>query len=208
MVCRARPRIERVATADLSRIQSGDILLWRPTTLCGRIIAACGRSVYSHAGMAAVLGSDLISLDMLQFRGGKAELLSGYVAAHPGRIDWYQARDAIGAPDATPLWYDRHGAVGRMWDFVGHRYGWRAIGLVSLRHLPIVRLFCPVPSDGEHSHLPAFCSGAVSIACYEGGGVDPCPNLAHRLTEPGDLARSLLFRYRATLYTPETLPEE
>jgi hypothetical protein len=32
-----------------------------------------------------------------------------------------------------------------------------------------------------------------------GGGVDPVPHLADRLTEPADLARSPFFRYRFTL---------
>ena len=31
------------------------------------------------------------------------------------------------------------------------------------------------------------------------GGVDPVPNLADRLTEPGDLARSAFYEYRFTL---------
>ena len=42
---------------------------------------------------------------------------------------------------------------------------------------------------------------AVSRACRR-GGVDPVPNLADRLTEPGDLARSAFFGYRFTLLPP------
>jgi hypothetical protein len=36
------------------------------------------------------------------------------------------------------------------------------------------------------------------MAC-RAGGVDPVPNLADRLTEPADLARSPFFEYRFTL---------
>jgi len=195
-----RSRRIRFATSDLSRIHDGDLLLWRPTSLMGRIIAACGRSEYSHAGMAAWVGVRLDSLDMVQWRGGVRGPLTDLVARHPGRCDWYEAVPYLGELGNTPIWYDREGAVRTMGRFVGRRYGCRAIILVSLRHMPIARLLCPVPSDDEHSHLPAFCSGAVSIACTDGGGIDPVPQLAHRLTEPGDLARSLLCRYRATLY--------
>jgi hypothetical protein len=31
------------------------------------------------------------------------------------------------------------------------------------------------------------------------GGADPVPNLADRLTEPADLARSTFYRYHSTL---------
>jgi len=153
--------------------------------------------------MAAWIDGVLTSLEMIQWRGGIQTSLAELVERYPGRADWYEARDALPAGDGdTLVWYDRAGAVKRMRRFVGTRYGWFAIALVSLRHMPVARVLCPVPTDEDHSHLPVFCSGALSISCANGGGIDPVPCLAHRLTEPGDLARSLLFKYRATLYPP------
>jgi hypothetical protein len=37
-----------------------------------------------------------------------------------------------------------------------------------------------------------MCSEAVAISC-RAGGIDPVPELPDRLTEPADLARSLLW---------------
>jgi hypothetical protein len=83
--------------------------------------------------------------------------------------------------------------------FTGHAYGWWHLLAVSLLHMPIVRWFIPVnyrDTDADN-HAP-FCSEARVIADRL-AGVDPVPLLPDRLTEPGDLARSLFYRYRFTL---------
>jgi len=64
-----------------------------------------------------------------------------------------------------------------------------------------VRLFVrPETDDAANGTHPPFCSQAVALAC-RAGGVDPVPQLADRLTEPGDLARSPFFAYLFTLGT-------
>ena len=82
---------------------------------------------------------------------------------------------------------------------VRREYGWLHLVRDGLLHLPLIWALTPVNCDDGSSdgHRP-FCSEACSIA-YRLGGVDPVPYLPDRLTEPGDLARSLFFEYRATL---------
>ena len=81
----------------------------------------------------------------------------------------------------------------------GKRYGWLSLFRAALLHLPVFRfLVQPDTDDLETPRWPPFCSQAVSMADRE-GGVDPVPNLADRLTEPGDLARSSFYRYMFTL---------
>jgi hypothetical protein len=83
----------------------------------------------------------------------------------------------------------------------------RGDGRAVASWLPVVRwLVRPVTDDRANGAHPPFCSQAVAIAC-RAGGVDPVPNLADRLTEPGDLARSPFFRYRFTL-VPDCGQEE
>ena len=96
--------------------------------------------------------------------------------------------------------YDRHGATRHMRRLAGLAYGWVNLALVGLLHLPVVRLFVrPATEDTASSRRPPFCSQAVAMSERIGGGVDPVPHLADRLTEPADLARSPFYRYRFTL---------
>ena len=175
-----------------SKIRDGDLLLFRPRPgLFGRLIATAGRSRYSHAAMAGWWNGRLMCLETLQGRGGRAALLSNLVRARPGRIDVFAA-------NATRRRFDRSAAVAAMIEITGRRYGWWSLILVALVHLPVIRLLVrPNTDDAANGSLP-FCSQAVARAC-RAGRVDPVPNLADRLTEPGDLARSVFFRYRFTL---------
>jgi len=179
-----------------SKIRDGDLLLARPRRgLFGRLIAKAGRSGYSHAGMAAWWNGRLMCLETIQGRGGRAVLLSNLVEARPGRIGVYAAA-ASGEP------FDRQAAVEAMIEITGRRYGWQSLLCTALIHLPVVRLLVhPDTDDAANGSLPV-CSQAVARAC-RAGGVDPVPNLADRLTEPGDLARSVFFRYRFTLFPEE-----
>ena len=64
---------------------------------------------------------------------------------------------------------------------------------------PGAALARPSLDDEQPSRRPPFCSEACAMADRVGGGVDPVPQLADRLTEPADLARSPFYRYRFTL---------
>jgi len=175
------------------RIRNGDLLLFRPQPgLFGRLIAKAGRSDYSHAAMAAWWDGRLMCLETIQGRGGRAVLLSNLVQEHPGRIDVYTA-------GATGEQFDRTAAVEAMIEVTGRRYGWWSLVRAALVHLPVARFFVrPDTEDTSNGSLPV-CSQAVARAC-RAGGVDLVPRLADRLTEPGDLARSVFFRYRFTLF--------
>jgi hypothetical protein len=90
-----------------------------------------------------------------------------------------------------------------MLGITGRRYGWANLCRAALLHLPIFRfLVRPDTNDNGASTRPPFCSEAVAMA-VRAGGVDPVPNLADRLTEPGDLARSAFYEYRCTLISPQ-----
>ena len=177
-------------------IKDGDLLLFRAKRrLTSLIIARAGRSIYSHAGMAAWWHGRLMCLETVEGRGGRASLLSNLVEASPGRIDHY-----VAAADGRR--FLRSEAVAAMIAITGRPYGWRSLIRTILSHAPLTRfLIRPDTDDDANGSLPV-CSEAVSRA-YRAGGVDPVPNLADRRTEPGDLARSPFFRYLCTL-DPET----
>lgn len=183
-------RLVRLADVE-AKIADGDLLLFRRRGL----IAACGRGVHSHAAKAAWWDDELFLLEVRAWLGGHAVTLASQVARHPGAIDVFAAN-----PDRRWPEYDADGAVAFMKALCGCRYGYRGLLRVGLAHLPLARLWTrPEVCDQAVDALPPFCSHACAMADRIGGGVDPVPHLADRWTEPADLARSPLYRYRFTL---------
>lgn len=175
-----------------SQIADGDLLLFRRRGL----ISKAGRGMHSHAAKAAWWDGHLFCLEVREWFGGRAVTLSSQVQRHPGRIDVFAANPG----DRWPR-YDRRQALVLMRRLAGCDYGYRHVLAASLLHLPLVRLWMQADTDDQAiNSLPPFCSEAVSRAERLGGGVDPVLHLADRLTEPADLARSLFYRYRFTLW--------
>jgi hypothetical protein len=184
----------RIPALPLSRalkcMWDSDLLLLRRRGL----IAAAGRTEYSHAAKFFWWGSRGFALEVREWHGGRAVTLDSQVRRYPGRIDVYRV-DSIRFSE-----YDRLGALHVMQQFAGGDYGWWNVLRAGFLHLPFVRcLIRPETDDEANGHHPPFCSQACAWADRLGGGVDPVPHLADRLTEPGDLARSSLYRFRFTL---------
>jgi len=171
-------------------IRDGDLLLFRRRGL----IAAGGRGIHSHAAKAAWWGDDLFLLETLHAAGGRAVTLSSQIERWPGRWDWY----AVNPHDRWSQ-YDRAGSTDRMKRLCGCEYGFRSLLYAAMIHLPLVRRFIDPQREATTSKYPPFCSHACALADRLGGGVDPVPQLADRLTEPADLARSPFYEYRGTL---------
>jgi hypothetical protein len=187
------------------KIRDADLLLFRRRDRLARLISVAGRSQYVHAAMAGWWNDRLMCVEMTS-GGGRAQLLSNLVARWPGVIDVYAIQEGRGTRET----FSRQRALTAMIGITGIRYGWVNLVRAALLHLPLVRfLVRPEENDagGNESRnseskvphaLPPFCSQAVS-ASMRAGGMDPVPNLADRLTEPGDLARSAICQYCCTL---------
>lgn len=172
-------------------IQDGDLLLFRRKGL----IATAGRGVHSHAGKAVWWDGDLYCVEVREWHGGRAVTLASQVKRRPGSIDVYAAN-----PDRRWREYDREEAARYMRRLAGCDYGYASVVQAALLHLPVVQNFVsPQTEDAASDNRPPFCSQACAMADRIGGGVDPVPHLADRLTEPSDLARSPFYRYRFTL---------
>jgi hypothetical protein len=178
-------------TAARRDIRDGDLLLFRRRSL----VAIAGRGVHSHAAKAAWWGDDLFCLEVREWYGGRAVTLASQVRRCPGRIDVYHTN-----PDDRWPEYDRARATVMMRRLAGCDYGYTAVLAAAMLHLPFVRM--AVRAEVEDSAIdrrPPFCSQACAMVDRIGGGVDPVPHLADRLTEPADLARSPFHQYRFTL---------
>jgi hypothetical protein len=182
-------------SAVTGQIKDGDLLLFRGHGAIARLIAVAGRSDYTHAGRAVWWGNDLFCCEVRELKGGRAVTLASQVVKHPGLIDVFEVN-----PSARWREFDRRGAVRYIRRLAGCDYGYRGVWLAALRHLPVWRLWMRADGDDRRvADQPPFCSQACAMADRIGGGVDPVPHLADRLTEPADLARSPFYRYRFTL---------
>lgn len=181
--------------ADLGRqINDGDLLLFRGKGLFSRLIRTAGRSDYSHAAMVCYCKGIPCVLEMREGAGGRCVTLASQVARFPGRIDLFSVDAQFGTFRACE-------AAKAMLLKCGHEYNWRGLLAAAMIHLPFIRLMTTPDLDDATvvGELPEFCSQAVASACRVGGGIDPVPFLGDKVTEPGDLARSKLWQYRATL---------
>jgi hypothetical protein len=185
-----RPRTVPYAKARWS-IRDGDLLLFRRRGL----ISIAGRGTHSHAAKAGWWADDLFCLEVREWHGGRAVTLASQVACNPGRIDVYRTN-----PDNRWPEYDRARANRWMRRLAGCDYGYRAVLAAAMLHLPFVRMAVRANTE-DHAidRRPPFCSQACAMADRLGGGVDPVPHLADRLTEPADLARSPFYEYVFTL---------
>jgi len=188
-------------------ILDGDLLLFRRRHWWTLPIAVAGRSEYTHTAMAGWWHGRLMCVEMTA-GGGRARPLSRRIKKWPGRIDVFGFSPEIeavrvGLEDHYSIEHlaavIRAAALEKMIDIIDCDYGWLNLACVAILHLPLLRfLVSPDTEDGGESSRPPFCSQAVAAA-YRAAGVDVVPNLADRLTEPADLARSGLFQYRFTL---------
>ena len=186
--------VERYFTECAEEILDSDLLLFRSRGL----VSFVGRGHYSHAGKAAWWNGELFLLEVREFYGGRAVLLESQVKRRPGQIDVFRTN-----PDNRWPLYRRDKAVAVMQRFAGCDYGYWNVLMAALTHLPVFRSFVtPDTNDGaetENLVRPPFCSQACAIADRIGGGIDPVPHLSDRFTEPGDLARSVFYKYLFTL---------
>ncbi len=172
------------------QLQDGDLLLFRRRGL----ISIAGRGVHSHAAKVAWWGSELFCLEVREWLGGRAVTLESQVRRNPGRIDLFRVNPSGRWPE-----YDRDASTDYFKRLTGCDYGYKAVLEASLLHLPIIRTFVtPDVEDRSVDRRPPFCSQACAMADRLAGGVDPTPQLADRLTEPADLARSPFYQYAFT----------
>jgi hypothetical protein len=194
----SRSELRFVPLCDARRLVSdGDLLLFRRRSL----ISIAGRGIHSHAAKAAWWGDDLFCLEVREWHGGRAVTLESQVRRRPGRIDLFRANPNNRWPE-----YDRARATILMRRLAGCDYGYAAVLAAAMLHLPFVRMAVRAEVEDEADHAshgarrrPPFCSQACAMVDRVGGGVDPVPHLADRLTEPADLARSPFYRYELTL---------
>lgn len=185
-------------TEARSGIEHGDLLLFRARrSLSHLVIARGGRTRYTHAARVAWEDGELRCLDTIQGTGGRNVSLRDQVERYPGHWDVF--RPSIAVAEALGCTYEPDIAVNKVREYVDRPYGWKSLARAALVHLPVVRFFVKPETDDQASVTwPPYCSQLQAMG-DRAAGFDPVVNLADRMTEPGDLARSLFYEYQFTL---------
>ena len=180
--CEVRGQIN---DADIALFRPG----WKPSS---NMIAYFShkRSPYCHAAMVAWWHQRLFLLHTVQWRGGEGLALSQQVRDYPGHWDIYRVK--------KNRKFNSQAAVNAAIDTVGKDYGWYALARAGITHLPFIRGWFPPRKEDEENGNLEYCSSAVD-SWVRKGGIDLCPNLAGKFTEPGDIANSDSLKYMFTL---------
>jgi hypothetical protein len=173
------------------QIQLGDVLLFRGQSFVSHLIEDLTEGVYSHAGMAAWWEGKHAAPRLMVF-----EAVWPVVAVRPARlsveeydgpVDWWSLREKYREKlDLDRLFQAALAGIGKPFAVGGlFRYlGWLLIG--ANRRV-----------DRQSNEY--FCSQYVS-ECFRAGQLDPVTAKADSFTSPVELARSRVWKYRATLH--------
>lgn len=180
------------------QIRDGDLLLYESQLgdgLMARLIRLVGRSRFSHvdalswhrAGIR--LDSYVLEATGMLLAGGRTAALSDLVAESPGRYWWFAMRPEYRTQIDVPAF------VSAMRRLAGTRYGTRGIVRLIAARLGLRRWVWPDARGTSRR----FCSYAVANTLRVAGRFDAVPHLPDHLTEPADLARSLVWECRGPL---------
>ena len=181
-------------------IQNGDLLLWEPTNLFGRIVSRLSGGKYSHVASVSWSGDVLECHEMLQWQGGQTTNLSVQVRNYPGKVHVYRIGN-LKEPYAFSQRQRRR---------AGEKYGWwnlkcattgRLLGYSRLPRL----LDVSVSYDQRRRKelyitpltQPAFCSQAV-VSDLRAAGRDAFPTKAAWEIDPNMLATIAEYQFTLT----------
>ena len=189
--------------AARNAINDGDLLLWHPTNIVGRIVASRTNGPYAHVGSASWAHGVLESHGQLLWQGGTTQNLSALVERWPGIIDVY---DLV---PTNPMFDSRRSAfAARQRRRAGYPYGW-----IDLMHQSEVVLHTTLlPGRGmclqdvkygseTWSKLfvvpvdcPAFCSQGV-ISDIRASGIDALSDFAAWEVTPNMIAKIATYKF-------------
>ncbi len=197
-------------------LEEADVLMFRPNTILGKLIAIYGGGLHSHTGLASWNGNLVECVEFREWKGGRTVNLWSQVRDFPGLIDVYRPAKSVELPNLyigqsqtngnrsiKYLKYDltdekKRDITNTARELTGNDYGWGIICKLFFRYLPFFRLRNRAETiDSDFSDI-FVCSTLVSYA-YRQHFVDLTPNLNDQYTVPSDISRSSMLSYLFTL---------
>ena len=169
-------------------VRNGDLLLWHPSSIAGKVIAWATRAPYSHASMAAWHGNRLFNVEMVQWKGGRRVHLSEQLKKFPKACEVWRPNGPC---------FDGDGAVHEMLWLVGQEYGWSDLARIAV-HTVLPKFALPKAVDSDDPDVPRVCSASYHWAARIGGRITPCPGTPDLDVSPAMLAASGFASYIGT----------
>ena len=174
------PNPKRPMKTNPRDIRTGDLLFFRATGFCGRLVCWMTGSEYCHVGLAYVMDGVPHIVDFREF-GYNFALLAEYERDWPGEADVYRVTGL------TPKILNR--TVAHMIGRNDERYGYLHILKTGLlRMLPTFATSFFVLKECERS--APHCSEAVCNAYRWASGIDLVPGVPDWHTSPADIVNA------------------
>lgn len=190
-------------------IKEGDVLLFRNTGPLASFIRAATDSSYSHVGLASWYEDILECLEFKEWIGSRAVNLKNYVENYFGEIDIFTPHcySIITEFDCgtlvrkeTKVLFRGKKITNEFRYLTGLPYGWKRIWQIAARRT--YRMFRPYNEEYEdklaEKIIYPICSSAVAY-CYNKHYVDLVRCKMDELVTPGDIAKSSVLNYLATI---------
>jgi hypothetical protein len=178
-----------------SRVEDGDVILFRGTVFLSRVIERASQGTYSHCGIAANWGERKMLLQAELLDGVQAVPMSVAVGTYSGRTDWYKIAPAWrGKLDLAALLAEARADLGLTY------------ATSDLLRVAAHTLFgAGLPADCDNPHA-LFCSQYVA-RCFRKAGVALC-NDSDVGTSPSEVAASPVLQLQGTiLHDPSIVPD-
>ena len=170
-------------------IQNGDILMFYPSGILGKLVAFITGSQYCHCGIVEHVDDGFFLKDFLTFGGYR------YMRVEEAVVKWGVNPDVFRLIDHDTV--DVHAAVAAMKSLQSAKsYGWyHAIWIGLLKWTPkwMFQYECNWKYHAPH------CSEAVNWSFRTGAGIDLVKDIPDWRTSPGDIARSEMLYSVGTL---------
>ena len=171
-----------------------DVLLWKPTSWYGQIIARSTDGPFSHATAALKWNGTVMSVGFEEGRGAVVEPLRSVIQRFPGIVSVFRPGNGFNSVEVKAAMLD---------DLTG-TYQWANIRLFVLLHLPLTKIFFPrfVRSRikaASHRTAGGICSQWVARSFHMQGRGFPLLNKPPAIISPNDLATSPKLQYLYTL---------
>jgi len=194
-------------------VQEGDIFLYRPSSLCGKIIQKFSRGAYSHAGLASWHNSHNI-LETIEFLwyGCTTKIFDRVIEKQSGYIDVYRPVSSHVVINFDPITHHTSSSIksfkpksitNDMRKLTGLPYGWSRIWKFAKSYLLGFRLFYNVQDiidDTPTDKMHYVCSTSIAHV-FSKNNFDLMPNKSDRWIKPSDLSNSSLLNYLFTFTT-------
>lgn len=187
--------MRRAITYEDIRRRPDDVWLfqYRPITWVDVIICKATMAAHCHSALVFKHEGRLVHFETHPKRGVNLVSLTDIIHKHHDKVDVYR----------IDHWCRHLVCVEKLkaalLPMLGNSYGWKAISKIVLANTPVFWQVIPLSvADKKKTKQLPTCSQLVAYG-FRSAGLDVVPRTPDWMVVPGDLTKSLAFRYEGVL---------